>query len=823
METIDKLIFALDGDLAALRTKFSEAEKLAQTTGGKIGDNVSAGFKKASESAQKFHDDMAKGLGKTTEAIKLQRYQIINLGQQFQDLGVSLYSGQKPLTVLVQQIPQAVSAVGGLRNALALLAPFGVPIGIAAVAAGFTAAAIAAESSMARIRQAIAITGNASGGSLDQIAALAGGVSANGNTSMSDARSILAQLTGAGVPLNQMGRAGSAVSNYAFASGQDSAEVAQMVKKMFDDPSKSAQELNAQIRLLTAAQTRQVEDLQKQGRYQEAASIVLNEFAARSKEAAGEASFLGRMAHGAGVALGNLWSGMGTMFNGLTRAQRISNLKEMIANPVGATDSVDDMRKELAKLEASQRADAIRDNERGKRVRRQQVIEAGTSVAQQFDPRFPANRAQQQRDLLNNRLVAAQQEVTDVQGRLAKDPNNKQLQGELASARSIVAETRRAIPAVKPLGGQTSLWERQATNMKAALAQASGAEDIAKAYRVSNAEGEKAKTLAEAHTAYIKKDIANEKEYAGALLRRADAQRDMNSAIADRRAQNTVDEAKLELSLFHKAAMERDVEIGKLRIRNDLLSEGYEIGTKAFDSELARREKINQALAQTNEEMRKLERHDAILADLGQIGGNAFETMIRKGATFGDVLEGLEADLANLIIKLGVINPLMNRLSGGKSQLPGFGDLFGGGGGGGDFLGDIFGSLFGGGGGSSKALPFEFAKGGAWSSGVRYAAQGGVLGGPTGFMTGGGPIIGGEKGINTEALMPLAWGPKGLGIRSYGGHSAGSQPNITIVQNISVSPDVSQIARAEIAKQMPAIQASAFQGTRQAIMRGAKV
>lgn len=48
-----------------------------------------------------------------TGAVKLQNYQLVNFGQQLQDIGVSLAGGQNPFMIMVQQVPQMYSAVGG--------------------------------------------------------------------------------------------------------------------------------------------------------------------------------------------------------------------------------------------------------------------------------------------------------------------------------------------------------------------------------------------------------------------------------------------------------------------------------------------------------------------------------------------------------------------------------------------------------------------------------------------------------------------------------------------------------------------------------------
>lgn len=56
-----------------------------------------------------------------TGAVKLQSWQIANLGQQLQDVFVQMQMGANPFTILSQQGPQITTAMGGVRNALALV------------------------------------------------------------------------------------------------------------------------------------------------------------------------------------------------------------------------------------------------------------------------------------------------------------------------------------------------------------------------------------------------------------------------------------------------------------------------------------------------------------------------------------------------------------------------------------------------------------------------------------------------------------------------------------------------------------------------------
>ena len=78
-------------------------------------------------------------LDETASHTKLTGKEVFNLAQQLQGIAVQLAGGQNPLTVLAQQGPQVVDAVGGASRAISLLlSPLGaVTVAVGAVALGF--------------------------------------------------------------------------------------------------------------------------------------------------------------------------------------------------------------------------------------------------------------------------------------------------------------------------------------------------------------------------------------------------------------------------------------------------------------------------------------------------------------------------------------------------------------------------------------------------------------------------------------------------------------------------------------------------------------
>ena len=135
----------------------------------------------------------------------------------------------------------------------------------------------------------------------------------------------------------------------------------------------------------------------------------------------------------------------------------------------------------------------------------------------------------------------------------------------------------------------------------------------------------------------------------------------------------------------------------------------------------------------------KLEKTKSIAEELGMTFTSAFEDAIVNGEEFGDVLKGLEADLARLIVRKAVTEPLMQGLSGFN-----------------------WGSLF-------SGATVASANGNVFMNSPGLSAySGSVVDSPTVFPFAAGMGLMGEAG--PEAILPLKRGANGkLGIEGGGG------------------------------------------------------
>jgi hypothetical protein len=209
---------------------------------------------------------------------------------------------------------------------------------------------------------------------------------------------------------------------------------------------------------------------------------------------------------------------------------------------------------------------------------------------------------------------------------------------------------------------------------------------------------------------------------------------------------------------------------------------------------------------------RGAERASGAARELGFAFSSAFEDAIIKGQRLSSVVNGLATDIARVILRRSVTDPLANAASGIISGIN-FGGLFSG--------------IFGGGAATSaNGVPFSAvpnANGNVFAGGsVIPFARGGIVNGPTMF-----PIAGGRTGLmgeaGPEAIMPLARDSAGrLGVRGGG-------PNITtqiVVDARGADPGAEARLRAvagEIVKASTAATLDAVRrgGSARAIVRGA--
>lgn len=263
---------------------------------------------------------------------------------QFTDIIVSLQGGQAPMTVLLQQGGQLKDVFGGVGNAakalggyvLDLINPF---TATAAAIAAVGYAAYQGSQDIKAFELALALSGNASGVTTDQMRqlALATGSSADA----------LAQFARAGVTgtegLQKFADAAVRFEKFTGIAVKDSVAA---WKSLGDEPVKNALKLNDTVAFLTPTIYAQIKALEAQGKSFEASVLAQNAYAqAQQRIADGAESKLNSVAYGwdqIAKAIDGAWKKLKDFTQGdpiakqIADAQvRVKELQEKISAPVG--------------------------------------------------------------------------------------------------------------------------------------------------------------------------------------------------------------------------------------------------------------------------------------------------------------------------------------------------------------------------------------------------------------------------------------------------------------------------------------------------------
>lgn len=202
---------------------------------------------------------------------------------QVTDIVTGLASGQKPLTVLIQQGGQLKDMFGGVMPAAKALGTYLTsminPVTLLAGAGGLVALAWhQATQESKELNKVLILTGNYAGltaGQLKQIAATGGGVDALVQVAATGkvAGENLAQVTSAAVEMSQL-------------TGRALKEVVADFVQLADEPAKASAKLNEQYHYLTQSVYEHIKALEEEGRADQAAAVAQDAYAKAALERA---------------------------------------------------------------------------------------------------------------------------------------------------------------------------------------------------------------------------------------------------------------------------------------------------------------------------------------------------------------------------------------------------------------------------------------------------------------------------------------------------------------------------------------------------------
>jgi hypothetical protein len=245
------------------------------------------------------------GVGKSAG---LARHELINLSRQAQDVGVSLFSGQSPLTVLAQQGSQIADvfassrgSVGGFfrqvaSGAAALITPTNAAIaGTVALTAATAALANAYDKVQVSSQRALIGAGARTGtsvGDLNKFTDQNSGLAGTGLSSK-EARSLGEDFTKTGeIVISRLKGMSDAVVGFSNQTGQSMSEASKAMVGFATDPRKALEELSKTYGDFDVATRKAVDALvladDKTGAFQ----VVIDALGEKSKQAAENMGFL---------------------------------------------------------------------------------------------------------------------------------------------------------------------------------------------------------------------------------------------------------------------------------------------------------------------------------------------------------------------------------------------------------------------------------------------------------------------------------------------------------------------------------------------------
>ncbi|EKF9664433.1 phage tail tape measure protein [Vibrio cholerae] len=205
------------------------------------------------------------------------------LPAQFTDIAVSLQGGQEPLTVLLQQGGQLKDMFGGIGPAAKAMGGYVAglinPFSLAAASAGaLTLAYYQGSEEADRYRDAIILTGNASGVTADKLADMAKRLDEISGTQRNAAKAIAEIASTGKIAADEIGMVAQAAVMMESATGKAVSETVAEFVKLAEEPSKAIAELNKNQNFLTQAVYEQITALEKQGKTQEAVTLAVKTY-----------------------------------------------------------------------------------------------------------------------------------------------------------------------------------------------------------------------------------------------------------------------------------------------------------------------------------------------------------------------------------------------------------------------------------------------------------------------------------------------------------------------------------------------------------------
>jgi hypothetical protein len=349
-----KATLSVEAAYKRLQSRYDEAFRAQNALAGvqkTLNTAVAQGFTtqdRANELMQQaiiYHNKTGDAQARMTDTTKLARYELINLSRQVQDVGVSLASGQAPLTVFIQQGSQIADVFASSQATLkgfasqvtsglaAVFQPARVAVG--AVAAFGIAAVVATEqwlSAQRQIQLSLLGIGRAAGVTVGDINKLAAANSSLTGLSTSQAAIAASALAATGkIGAEAIGSTLPLLKDFATLLGDDVPAATKVMAAALADPAKGVEDLNALLGEFDANTAQLIKDLQAQGDRFGAQKLLIQGV---KDGLAGVNLTLSDAAKGwtaFGNIVSNVWTGLGSLFARGLGLEKTLSLEDQLA------------------------------------------------------------------------------------------------------------------------------------------------------------------------------------------------------------------------------------------------------------------------------------------------------------------------------------------------------------------------------------------------------------------------------------------------------------------------------------------------------------
>ena len=275
---------------------------------------------------------------RSSKEMGLDRFQKQALAYQTTDIVTSLAGGQNPFMVLLQQGGQLRDQFGGFKelfSAISQVVTFSrvAFVGLAGALGIVGVAAYKGAAELAKIRDDLILTNNYAGITASGFVKLSRSLSDDLKISIGDAKTIFGSLVASGkITQANLDSVATAIGMVAKLSDESADSVMQRLLPAFDGTTSSAKRLNEQYNFLNITQYKHIEQLNREGKLQEAAKFTADALTASLQGQKRELGFLESAYKTVTMAASEFW-------NMMLNIGKPSTLQDVVDNSFKAMQS----------------------------------------------------------------------------------------------------------------------------------------------------------------------------------------------------------------------------------------------------------------------------------------------------------------------------------------------------------------------------------------------------------------------------------------------------------------------------------------------------